>query len=774
LLTGRHHVRLRVLNTTSGLETMHGEEVTLAEALKPAGYVSGCFGKWHNGANHPTTARGQGFDEFFGFNGGFFSNYFDPALEHNGVTAARKGFITDVLADAAMAFIEKHRSEPFFCYVPFNAPHSPMQAPEELFAKYSAPGFEAKTAAVYAMIENLDANVGRILAKLDTLDLAENTIVMFFSDNGPNTARFNGGMRGGKGSLFEGGQRVPCFIRWPGKLEAGKGVPQIAQHIDVLPTLLDLAGVPLPATKPLDGRSLTPLLRGEEVEWPERLLFEISGRGGSNGAPIAKYPGTVRSDTHRWVHDNKQEMLFDLRSDPGEKNNLAAQQPEITATLSKAYEAWFAKAIAFTQGTVQRFPITLGEGTELLAPFATLDGGAKFFGQGWDNDWAVFPTSTATITWDLELPHAGTYEVTAMHTAGEPGGKIKITAGEQVTETTLTAAHNPPEIPRPDLVPRWEVPDKAFAPLKLGALMVPAGLQTLRVSAAPGIEIQSVRLTRVEDPDADLAARVSTTPTPRLDNPGWMRMVERDVTLAKQGGWDLVLIGDSITDGWRSGRPGEIWAEHFSAYRSLNLGISADKTENVLWRLDYAGMLDGYRPKLFVVMIGTNNTGHRYGTETAEDTARGIRAILDKLAAKAPEAKILLLAIFPRGEEIKRRRNDEVNRKIETFADNQRVFWLDLSDHFLQPDGTLAKQLFKDEKPFPIHLSEQGYEAWAEAMRSKIVELTKAIGFKRETDVLGLTDADFFSPLRPPALSPFRSTAIQPPSCATRTSSSRS
>jgi len=138
LLTGRHHFRLRVLNTTSGLEVMHGDEITLAEVLKPAGYVSGCFGKWHNGANHPSTARDQGFDEFFGFNGGFFSNYFDPALEHNGVTKMRKGFITDVLADAAMGFIEKHRAQPFFCYVPFNACHSPMQAPDDLFAKYTS------------------------------------------------------------------------------------------------------------------------------------------------------------------------------------------------------------------------------------------------------------------------------------------------------------------------------------------------------------------------------------------------------------------------------------------------------------------------------------------------------------------------------------------------------------------------------------------------------------------------------------------------------------
>ena len=504
LLTGRHHFRLRVLNTTSGLETMHREEVTLAEALKPAGYVSGCFGKWHNGANHPTTARGQGFDEFFGFVGGFFSNYFDPALEHDGFTAVRKGFITDVLADSAMAFIEKNRAQPFFCYVPFNACHSPMQAPEDLFAKYSALGFEPKTAAVYAMIENLDANVGRILAKLDALGLAENTIVMFSSDNGPNTPRFNGGMRGGKGSLFEGGQRVPCFIRWPGKLEAGKRVSQIAQHVDVLPTLLDLAGVPLPATQPLDGRSLAPLLRGEKVTWPERMLFELSGRGGRNGTAIPKYPGTVRSDTHRWVHDNKQEMLFDLRSDPGEKNNLAAKHPEIAAEMSDAYDEWFRAAVADTEGRVRRFPITLGEGTDLLAPFAALEGEAKFFGKGWDNDWVVFSSEKATAVWHLELPQAGKYEVTALHTAKEPGGKIQAIAGEQTVATTLAAAHNPPEIPRRDLVPRWEVPDKVFAPVTLGTLTVPAGLQTLRVSASAGIEIQAVRLRRVEKESASL------------------------------------------------------------------------------------------------------------------------------------------------------------------------------------------------------------------------------------------------------------------------------
>jgi hypothetical protein len=250
-------------------------------------------------------------------------------------------------------------------------------------------------------------------------------------------------------------------------------VSQIAQHVDVLPTLLDLAGVPLPQTQPLDGVSLAPLLRGTTASWPERVLFEVSGRGGKDGAPIAKYPGTARSETHRWVHDGKQEMLFDLRNDPAEKNNIAGQQPAIAAQLSGAYDEWFGKAVATTAGKVQRFPITLAEGTELLAPYATLEGGAKFFGQGWDNDWALFLTNTAAVVWNVDVPRGGRYEVTALHTAKAPGGTIQVSVGENLVERTITTAYDPPEIPRRDLVPRWEVPDKVFQPLKLGTLELP-------------------------------------------------------------------------------------------------------------------------------------------------------------------------------------------------------------------------------------------------------------------------------------------------------------
>jgi len=226
-------------------------------------------------------------------------------------------------------------------------------------------------------------------------------------------------------------------------------------------------------------------------------------------------------------------------------------------------------------------------------------------------------------------------------------------------------------------------------------------------------------------PASPPAKRLSTTPTPRTENPGWMKIVERQAAAAKPGKWDLVLIGDSITAGWQSGAPSQIWANHFPAYRPLNLGIAADKTENVLWRLAFPGTLEGYQPKLFILMIGTNNTGHRFGTETADDTAQGVRAILDTLATKAPGSRVLLLAIFPRGEAIKRQRNDEVNRQIEKLADNQKVFWLDLSQHFLESDGTLSKRLFQDEKPYPIHLSAEGYEVWAKSMQPKIEELMK-------------------------------------------------
>ena len=246
LLTGRYHLRTGTAWVTRGLETMRCEEVTLAEILKQAGYATGCFGKWHNGAHYPHHPNGQGFDEFFGFCAGNWNNYFDTHLEHNGKSVTTGGFITDVLTDAAMAFIEEHKDRPFFCYVPYNAPHGPFQVPDRYFEKYKKRGLDDKTAAVYGMVENVDDNLDRLLHKLDELKLTDNTIVLFLTDNGPNGKRYNGGMKGTKGSVDEGGVRVPLFIRWPGQINPGITVKPIAAHIDLLPTIVELCGVSMP------------------------------------------------------------------------------------------------------------------------------------------------------------------------------------------------------------------------------------------------------------------------------------------------------------------------------------------------------------------------------------------------------------------------------------------------------------------------------------------------------------------------------------------------
>jgi len=209
-----------------------------------------------------------------------------------------------------------------------------------------------------------------------------------------------------------------------------------------------------------------------------------------------------------------------------------------------------------------------------------------------------------------------------------------------------------------------------------------------------------------------LAQQLSTTPAPRDE--GWRKRVERDAALARQGGWEVVFIGDSITDFWQNRGKAE-WDKYFGAFKALNLGISADRTEHVLWRLDN-GQLENNQPKLFVVMIGTNNTGHRpIEKESPADTVAGIKAILDRLAQKAPQSKVLLLAVFPRGAtptDPLRVRNETVNAEIQKFADNKRVFWMNLNDKLLEPDGTLSKEIMPDL----LHPNAKGYAIWGEAI----------------------------------------------------------
>src|SRR5438477_8477211 len=287
-LTGRYHSRGGVRGVSTGAERLNMDEMTIAQTFKAAGYATAAFGKWHNGSQFPYHPNARGFDEYYGFTSGHWGLYFDPELDHNGKLVRGKGYISDDLTNHAMEFIEQHKNGPFFCYLPFNTPHAPMEVPDRFFEKFSHmepklrnrdPELESipMTRAALAMCESIDWNVGRVLAKLDELKLAGDTIVIYFSDNGPNSWRWNGGMKGRKGSVDEGGLRVPFLIRWPGHIRPGVRVPQIAGAIDLLPTLADMAGIRVASTKPLDGKNLAPLLLGQSKEWRDRTLFSLQG-----------------------------------------------------------------------------------------------------------------------------------------------------------------------------------------------------------------------------------------------------------------------------------------------------------------------------------------------------------------------------------------------------------------------------------------------------------------------------------------------------------------
>jgi arylsulfatase A-like enzyme len=335
-LTGRYHARGGVRGTSTGAERLNLDEMTIAQTFQSAGYATGAFGKWHNGSQFPYHPNARGFQEYYGFTSGHWGQYFDPELDHNGRLVRGKGYITDDLTNHAIDFITRHKDGSFFCYLPLNTPHSPMQVPDRFFEKFAKldPKMRARdprqeeiamTRAALAMCENIDWNVGRVLARLDELKLRDNTIVLNFSDNGPNSWRWNGGMKGRKGSVDEGGVRAPLLVRWPGQIRPGPRISQIAGAIDLLPTLADMSGVPVKSTKPLDGKSVKPLLMGETKGWPDRMIFSLQNKRIS-----------VRTQQYRL---DPSGQLFDMIADPGQDRDTAKEKPEVAARLREAAAA---------------------------------------------------------------------------------------------------------------------------------------------------------------------------------------------------------------------------------------------------------------------------------------------------------------------------------------------------------------------------------------------------------------------------------------------------
>lgn len=497
LLTGRYSMRTGVHGVTRGYETMRADEVTIAECFRRDGYRTGCFGKWHNGAHYPHHPNGKGFEEFLGFCAGHWNNYFDTQLDRNGTMVHTEGYITDVLTDAALAFIESNRERPFFCYIPYNAPHSPWQVPQRYFDKYKERGLDDVTACAYGMCENIDDNIGRILDQLDDLGLAEDTIVLFLTDNGPNGDRMNGGMRGRKGSAHEGGVRVPLFIRWPGWIAPGTVIEPIAAHIDLLPTLAGLCGVSTEGTLPLDGVSLAPLLLGDDVHWPDRLLFTHWGGRGA-----------VRSQRWRAVTQGGEWTLFDMKADPGQERDVSEKHPNTLGHMQEAYTRWLDDV---SRKSFDPIPIPIGyaESPEVTCPgheaflYPARGEGIGYVGSsGWANDWVTGWTDAEAFPyWEAEVVSPGEYDFSLLYCCPEEcvGTRLALDICGKRLEGEITRAHDPEPIPSPDLIPRKEVYEKEWAELPMGSLTLGECRTRIAVKALtkPGGTVMELKAVRV-------------------------------------------------------------------------------------------------------------------------------------------------------------------------------------------------------------------------------------------------------------------------------------
>jgi arylsulfatase A-like enzyme len=517
-LTGRYHSRGGVKGVSTGLERLNLDEKTVADAFKAAGYATGAFGKWHNGSQWPYHPNARGFEEYYGFTSGHWGEYFDPPLEHNGEFVRGKGFISDDLTNHALEFIEKHKEGRFFCYLPFNTPHSPFCVPDEYWNRHqgnpvgmrgrdgAAEELDA-TRCVLAMMENLDWNVGRVLRKLDELKLANDTIVIYFSDNGPNTWRWNGGMKGKKGMTDEGGVRSVCYLRWPGHIKEGARVTPISGAIDLLPTLVSLAGIKRVGDKPLDGRNLTPLLTGQAVAWPDRTIFSHFG-------------GNVSARTQQYRLDNAG-ALFDMAADPEQKKDIAAENPEVAGKLKTAVAKW--RSEVFGDGAVAASGKAKGKGKKKdagsemderpcpvgypefpMTPLPARDGvpvGGVKRSAGAPNcsyfvNWKSLDDS---MVWNVDVHTAGEYEAVIYYTCppADAGSTVELSLNGSKLSGKVAPGWDPPLIDNQDRVPRQaESIMKEFHALSLGAMHLEKGRGplTLRALSIPGKSVMDVRL----------------------------------------------------------------------------------------------------------------------------------------------------------------------------------------------------------------------------------------------------------------------------------------
>lgn len=516
-LTGRHHVRSGVYSTSAGGERMDLDETTIADIFSKAGYATGAFGKWHNGMQYPYHPLGRGFDYFYGFCSGHWGHYYDALMERNGELVKGKGFCVDDFTTEAMNFIDRavKDEKPFFAYVPYNTPHSPMQVPDRWWNKFKDKKLEEMMRhrnpsredrlhllAALAMCENIDWNVGRVLKKLEQLKVVEDTIVVFFHDNGPNGTRWNGDMEGRKGSTEEGGTRSPLLIRWPNGIKPGTEVKQIASVLDLLPTLTEMAGVSDKPKKKLDGRSLVKLLNepdSKDLKYLKSIVPRIL---------ISSWKSKVGARDQRFRLDYKG-RLYDMENDPGQRIDVSKKFPKVFNRLTHEVNK-YRNEVLVELGTDDR-PFVIGHPdvswTQIPArdavPTGEIKRSNKFPNCSYFLNWK---NEEDYISWDVEVGTTGIYEVELWYACPQKdlGAEIELSFQNQSLRTKITREVNPPLLTGFDRKTRTEGYVKYFEPKKIGKIRLKQGkgelkLQAIRIPGEQALEFRLLMINRVEE-----------------------------------------------------------------------------------------------------------------------------------------------------------------------------------------------------------------------------------------------------------------------------------
>ena len=514
LMTGRYCFRTGLYNTRFGGDTMSVNEITIAEMLKKAGYRTGCFGKWHLGKYAPYQPHHRGFDEFLGHYHGHIDEYSYPdQIVHNGKPVEARKYVTDLFTDAAIEFIETSGQQPWFCYVPFNAPHSPFVVGtshegqprgEEYINKYLKRGLALRDARIYAMIDIIDQNVGRLLKTLDDNELAENTVVVFMTDNGGVSKHFKAGLKSGKSSIYEGGVRVPLFVRWPKHFPQGGKIKAQCSHVDLFPTFCELAGVALPNDRKIDGKSLVSMLKRGEGKTHHEYVYHtwdryfpnpdyrwsISDQRWKLACQVSRTgPGQMVS-ADAAVNANtptqKNWKLYDLENDLGESKNLIKQHPQVAKRLRKEFFRWFDDV---TNGVTYK-PVAIPVGhpdephVEIQSSWAKWQGENiqyVFHGYDWDTI-EGWKTAGENATWDLDVVQPGEYKAELSYAkSARGGGTIRFTVAGQSINVT------PPATPSADV----------FTRTTLGTFRLPKGPATLKAEVVDAHGTEVLRLNRL-------------------------------------------------------------------------------------------------------------------------------------------------------------------------------------------------------------------------------------------------------------------------------------